>query len=574
MKLPWKVRILIGPMRPFLLLKVRDAIRERILRSRLRSLLPVNTADGVSLRAGITPLPSESWFAQHSADVLGFAERMREGSVDAFSVEHWRVGQDEPANVDVRSVHELSRMHHWCAYALASHIDADRRDMWCQLLYEEIETFMRTSPAEIGVHWEFPMGTALRLHSMLVAWDWARRSGWSDIQADNCMMEYAADHAANVVARRESRGGLSTSHYAANLLGILAAGCYIDGHQSAVSWQDLATRELQKELIRQILPDGMANEASTGYHRQVTDIFVQASSLMTFTPEHRQRILKAVECCRLIEHIGMPLIGDNDDGLALKLSGFAPDLSYLYDVAARTCGPIDTKSTNSILPDFGLTIRQHAGFIITLRNGPVGQFGKGGHAHNDQNSITVSVGGSPLIVDPGTSCYTSDCKQRNRERSVSSHATMWSTIAEQCSSPHGEEGLFWMLQDETRLRMIANTNLEWHGIVEHASGRSHSRRITFVPNGIECHDEYRHPAARGEHVEVVFPLAMSVEVALNHDTAILRSSTATVKLTWSAGDMSIEPITAAPTFGRTELSQCLRLRTKSVHWTLVLLTNP
>ncbi|MBC8124647.1 MAG: heparinase II/III family protein [Candidatus Kapabacteria bacterium] len=574
MKLPWKVRVVFGPMRPFLLLKFRDAIRERVLSRRLRSFLPVHAPAGSTLLIGVTSLPSEGWFAQNSAQVLAFAERMRDGTVEAYGIEHWRVGQSDPIDVDVRSIHELSRMHHWCAYALAAHIDADHRDAWCELLRDEIETFMRTTPAEVGVHWEFPMGTALRLHSILVAWDWARRSGWSNAQADNRILGYAADHAACVVARRESRGGLSTSHYAANLLGILAAGRYINGYAPAERWYELATRELQRELTRQLLPDGMANEASTGYHRQVTDIFVQASSLMTFTPEQRQRIVMAVECCRVIEHIGMPLIGDNDDGLAMKLTGFAPDLSYLCDVATRTCGKTETKSADSILPDFGLTIRHHAGLLLTLRNGHVGQFGKGGHAHNDQNSITVSVGGFPLIVDPGTSCYTSDPEQRNSERSARSHATMWSTSAEQCYSPDGEEGLFWLLEDETHVSVKSNTNLEWHGIVAHTSGRNHSRRVTFIPNGIECLDEYTHTAQSSEHAEVVFPLALGVGVHIENNTAMLKGPTATAVLTWSSGEMRVEPITLAPEFGRTVLSQCLRLRTKSVHWTLALDTNP
>ncbi|MFM8771258.1 MAG: heparinase II/III family protein, partial [Candidatus Kapaibacterium sp.] len=361
MNLSWTLRILRGPMRPFLVGKVLDRFREIVETRRALNRIPSAVSEGRSVRSNIVPLPSAQWFAVNSNAVLAFARRMRAGRVDAYGIGRWMVGDEDPAEVDVRSVHELSRMHHWCTYALAAHLDPENRDAWCELLEHEIQTFTSSYPIASSVHWQFPMGTGIRLHSMLVAWDWARRSGWESPDGDRLVAAAAIDHALLTAAQRESRGGLSTSHYAANLLGVLAAGCYVTGHPKTERWKKLATRELCHEIMRQILPDGMANEGSTGYHRQVTDTFLHAMMIcqgadgqLPLSPEQHQRLALAVERCRQLTDLGMPLIGDNDDGLSMKLAGFAPDLSYLNDVSSRLGLRTSSGEPGPPMPDVGL----------------------------------------------------------------------------------------------------------------------------------------------------------------------------------------------------------------------------
>lgn len=578
MNLLWKARILLGPMRPFLLRKAVDALRQRIDVSRLSSKLPTRVHEGRSIRVGLTPLPSAEWFIANSASTMVFATSMRSGKVGAYGIEHWHVGDTDAADVDPRSIHELSRMHHWCAYALAAHIDADHRDDWCLLLYDEIVHFMSTTPAEHGIHWKFPMGTGLRLHSMLVAWDWARRSGWAVADADRVVAAYAVDHAICTLARRESRGGLSTSHYSANLLGILAAGSYINGERDAEYWADLARRELQRELPRQILDDGMVGEASTGYHRQVTDIFVHAASILhgdestRFTANELLRIASAVGRCSWLDSIGMPIIGDNDDGMAMKLAGFMPDLSYLYDVSKRIgLSTVNTEITDQA-PSFGLTAHRQNGIVVTLRNGPLGQFGKGGHAHNDQNSITISVGGEAFIVDVGCSVYSGDVTKRNEERSVHSHATMWWPNQEQAFMHAGTEELFWLLGHGLKTDVVENNEQVWHGSVETRNGRRHERRVTFYHNGLTCIDTCTDP--KGEMAECVFPLGPNIEVAeLNDGHAILRGINATLRLSWDNGQMREDVIDVSRAFAMPEHSHCLRLSSSGCTWHVVTLNT-
>ncbi|MFQ1728161.1 heparinase II/III family protein [Aeromonas veronii] len=70
---------------------------------------------------------------------------------------------------------------------------------------------------------------------------------------------------------------------------------------------------------------------------------------------------------------------------------------------------------------FGLVVARSNDSILTFRCGPIGQFGKGGHDHYDQLSITLTTDGNRLISDPGVGCYTKDIYIRNKYRSSKSH---------------------------------------------------------------------------------------------------------------------------------------------------------
>lgn len=574
MNLSWTLRILRGPMRPFLVGKVRDRFREIIETRRTLNQIPTALSEGRSVRSNIVPLPSAQWFAVNGNAVLSFARRMCAGRVDAYGVGRWMVGDDDPVEVDVRSVHELSRMHHWCAYALAAHLDRENRDAWCELLEREIQTFTATYAISTSVHWQFPMGTGIRLHSMLVAWDWARRSGWGSADGDRLVAAAAVDHALLTSARRESRGGLSTSHYAANLLGVLAAGYYVTGYPKAERWKKMATQQICREITRQILPDGMANEGSTGYHRQVTDTFLHAMLIcqgadgqLPLSTEEHQRLALAVERCRQLTDLGMPLIGDNDDGLSMKLTGFAPDLSYLNDVSSRLGLRTSDGEPGLTMPDFGLHTLKDERIQCILRNGRVGQFGKGGHAHNDQNSITVRVDGIWFIIDPGSSLYTSDAHQRNLERSAATHSTMWAISAEQAEYPPGEAGLFWLLDDRLERKLLLTAGGVLRGEIARKDVGRHVRELSLDKGALHGHDVFS-GTVEG-NVESVFVFDPDVTIEQNADGQVrLVSGQTTVILSWSRAQGQVESIPTSDRFAVRRSSQCLRLRGNNISWSI------
>ena len=72
-------------------------------------------------------------------------------------------------------------------------------------------------------------------------------------------------------------------------------------------------------------------------------------------------------------------------------------------------------------PDFGLYLWRGPRAVIAVRCGPVGQNGRGGHAHNDQLAVEIEIDGVPWARDPGSYVYTSDLTARDRYRSVLAH---------------------------------------------------------------------------------------------------------------------------------------------------------
>lgn len=101
----------------------------------------------------------------------------------------------------------------------------------------------------------------------------------------------------------------------------------------------------------------------------------------------------------------------------------------------------------SAYPDFGLYVVRAQGWLLTLRCGVNGQEGNGGHAHNDQLSLTLEVAGRCLVDDPGMAIYNALPSVRRAYRSVSVHFAPRPAIGEPASLslgpfrlPSGGEG--------------------------------------------------------------------------------------------------------------------------------------
>ncbi|MEW6114500.1 MAG: alginate lyase family protein, partial [Thermodesulfobacteriota bacterium] len=75
-------------------------------------------------------------------------------------------------------------------------------------------------------------------------------------------------------------------------------------------------------------------------------------------------------------------------------------------------------------PDFGLYVYKSDRLYLAVRCGGQSHDSRGGHAHNDQLSIELAIDGVPILVDPGTYCYTCSLERRNLFRSTAMHNTL------------------------------------------------------------------------------------------------------------------------------------------------------
>jgi hypothetical protein len=105
----------------------------------------------------------------------------------------------------------------------------------------------------------------------------------------------------------------------------------------------------------------------------------------------------------------------------------------------------------------GLYIFKSPHLYLTVRCGEVGQNGNGGHAHNDQLSVTLRIDGKDVIIDPGTYLYTPLPERRNEFRSTAAHFTVQKDGAEQNPWHPGRAGLFSMVREATLAKVLLLT---------------------------------------------------------------------------------------------------------------------
>ena len=96
------------------------------------------------------------------------------------------------------------------------------------------------------------------------------------------------------------------------------------------------------------------------------------------------------------------------------------DQQQALEIPAPGADLRDGLSTHAY-PYFGVFLFRSRRLYLAVRCGPVGQDGVGGHSHNDQLSLELSVDGQDLITDPGTYLYTALPDRRNEYRSMKAH---------------------------------------------------------------------------------------------------------------------------------------------------------
>ena len=71
--------------------------------------------------------------------------------------------------------------------------------------------------------------------------------------------------------------------------------------------------------------------------------------------------------------------------------------------------------------EFGIYIWRNEKEYFSIRCGPIGQHGIGGHSHYDQLSIECFSNNQWIARDPGTGTYTDNIQKRNNFRSMQYH---------------------------------------------------------------------------------------------------------------------------------------------------------
>ena len=380
--------------------------------------------------------------------------------------------------VDIKVPWELARLQHLPRLALAFAASGDTA--WASEARNQILDFLAANPPNWGVNWACAMDVAIRAANMVLTRDVLLAHGWSEDEGFaaelsagllahgrfiRTHLEWSAEHRAN--------------HYLADICGLAWIAAALPRTAETEAWHAFATAELAAEIPRQFLPDGANFEASTAYHRLSAEMATYTAALL---PSKLPAVVfeRLAGAARFAQDVTKPSgefvqIGDNDSGrffilgpdagpldmtpLIAAIGGLvdAPTQTVESALVAALVGPWqrpcpDTKPATTLAgtvqgpataparlrivppdpaaldqltpiayPDFGLFLWKGPRAFISVRCGPIGQNGQGGHAHNDQLAVEIEIDGLHYARDPGTYLYTPDLEARNSYRSVLAH---------------------------------------------------------------------------------------------------------------------------------------------------------
>ncbi len=408
-----------------------------------------------------------------------------------------RTGSQEPSllrpGLDPKAPWAIARFEQGLALAQGvwlSDSDEDRA-RYANEFASQVRSFAKENPPGVGINWTSPMEAALRAANLSLAFLMMRhRPELQEPQFALCFAELLLAHGRFVEAHLEDTGAVPNNHFVANLAGLLHLATIFPELPSAKAWRQTAVDGLRQQIERQVLADGFTFEGSVGYHRLALELFTLAllaarATRIDLGESYRRRLHLMFRAVRtyLAPSGRAPQLGDNDSGRALPLCAREPlDHGYLLSLGAalfedpelkpegdRFCDegifllgaeglrrwqalPETGPRLSGSLPKAGLFFLRSASAYCAVSCGPNGQGGVGGHSHNDKLSIEIHAGGRPLIVDPGTGCYTSEPAVRDQFRSTAWHSTVEVDGLEQNRFP---ESRLFALPDQARARALA-----------------------------------------------------------------------------------------------------------------------
>jgi len=370
----------------------------------------------------------------------------------------------DPRIGDHKIIWELNRHQHWLLLGRAAWLSGDAR--YAREILVELNDWLAENPPLVGVNWASMLEIGFRTLSWTSALHFLlgqRRLGRWDVAVESSPwlidMLIAIDRQLTHVEHHLSYYFSPNTHLTGEALALYVVGTALPELSGSDRWINTGRSVLLTEIDRQILPDGGHVERSTHYQRYTLDFYL----LATLTA----RLAGDVDAARRFENATsrladftltladpngvLPLLGDDDGGMLWPITGRAcndvrdslalaavvlqrPELAPwgVPEEVAWLAGPeairfrtaTDVSSTSRLLADTGYFAARGAdGSHAVVDVGSHGYL-NGGHAHADALSLTLSIDGRAVLIDPGTSTYTMDPQLRDQMRSSISHNTV------------------------------------------------------------------------------------------------------------------------------------------------------
>jgi hypothetical protein len=411
-----------------------------------------------------------------------------------------------PSSGDHKIIWELNRHQHWIALGRAYWLTGAAK--YRQRCLAELTSWLDANPPLMGVNWTSMLELAMRS----LSWLWALHF-FADPTADDASpwvadLMLALDRQLTHIEQNMSHYFSPNTHLMGEALALYVAGRTLPQLRGADRRAGIGRQVLVNEIGHQIARDGGHRERSTHYHRYTHDFYALALVVARLTddpiaPTFACALGKLAFATRVLadDRGRLPHIGDDDGGVLLPLTGRSPDdvrdsravAAMLLDRPDLQIGHTPEEAhwwlrsepaittpqsamTSAALEETGYYVsRSGDGTQLIIDGGPHG-YQNCGHAHADALSLTLTVRGRPLLIDPGAGCYTIDTALRDRLRSTALHNTV--TLDDRSQSTPGGPFHWLRTADASVVRWRANDGFDYFdGLHDGYAPCVHRRRV-------------------------------------------------------------------------------------------------
>jgi len=363
---------------------------------------------------------------------------------------------DRLCPMDIRTVWEPARLQHLTyLFAALRQEEVKINTTWCRVFArDEIISWLRRNPFLCGPHYLSAMECALRIPVFI----------YSLKLLDNLTVSDSSEIVSAVynhawwIERNLSLYSSLGNHTVSEAVGLIFAGALFRQTSQGGSWLDRGIALLLQELNHQVLPDGGPVEQSFSYHRFVLDLYWLAADFLERNKLRSCADIRSVlrtgeEFLTAMSHSPgvAPPVGDCDDGHAV-----APGLS-----PKREPVTVALQGVSSFKESGYTVIRGTQGVVLMFDHGPLGMPPLHNHGHADALSITLSLDGIPLLVDPGTYRYNGEPEFRAYFRGTRAHNTVMIDGQDQALQ---KTAFIW--QHPYRTGVVRNTQLDGLPLIE------------------------------------------------------------------------------------------------------------
>lgn len=462
---------------------------------------------------------------------------------------------------DIRVLWELNRLGHLITLGRAFATSQD--ETLAEEFFRQVESWREQNPVGRGANWACAMEVALRAMNLLAAYSLFRSSSALTEERLLGLLTTFDQHGRHIQRNLEFSNIATSNHYLSDVVGLLWTAIMLPELSASAEWRSWAMAELLREMDKQILPDGVDYEASTGYHRFVLELFQYSFILcdandIAIEEKYWQKLRAMfVYVGGILRPDGRaPLIGDTDGGQVLPIvNRGADDHAYLLPFAAVIfedasfklpgvkpseellwmLGPDGVRNYRGLLvssepvssqafPAAGTYVLRHDDLYLLFNTNGVHKGRPASHRHNDALSIEISAGGRAFIVDPGTFVYTADLRERHLFRSTAYHSTIQIDGEDQNTTNEAQP---FVIGNEASPRLLDwqttavrdYVSAEHSGYARLGQGIIHRRSITFdkTAGWWLVEDDILGTGEHGIAVRFQFDAGLEVEVGEGKD---------------------------------------------------------